>query len=513
MRNRGALDWVTAILCLACLLQVALVIALNGEDGSPHPHASWVKGLGLSTGKEGQSSQFISGTFFSRSGLAGILNGGGFLFLSLSIWGRYKTATKLLLFWIAGLAFFGVFISESRAGIVGAGGAGVFFLTISMIIALRSRFDAGRLLVGIGLCLTLLPVWIFFVLAKNSYSFSLVLQKLTSDPYREHLWFNIAPFIFKLEPWTGSGAGTFSLFSLRYRTPEFWGNPVYAHNDWLQLSLDYGLVGLAIGVSALCFHLINGAKNSLTIGREFQELGLFPQSRALGYFIGSASAIVAQSLQMFFDYSMNIPSVAWISALFLGICSSQVTRSREGETRAGYCRQVAFRSIICVGLIVLSCWVISVFSARWKSEQAVLNCENCEQSRPLEECLLLVEESLKEDPSHPRLSELKGRFSLSIGSQEKSIVRRIGLFRKALGGYRKALKQRPLDPSLLREYALSLSLTGNYDVALKVHNFAISRDPFNSLGYQYLATHYQIIGKRAEADRLMRIAQNLPGKK
>lgn len=512
MKNRDGLDWVTATLCLACLFQVSLVIALNAEAGCPHPHASWVNGLGLSTGKEGQSSQFISGTFFSRSGLAGILNGGGFLFLSLSIWGRYKTPTKLLLFWIAGLAFFGVFTSESRAGIVGAGVAGLVFLGISMVIALRSRFDTGRVLVGIGLCLALLPVWIFFVLAKNSYSFSLVIQKLTSDPYRENLWFNIAPFIFNLAPWTGSGAGTFSLLSLRYRTPEFWGNPVYAHNDWLQLSLDYGLAGLALGVSVLFWHLISGAKSSLTIGREFQELGLFPQSRALGYFIGSASALVAQSLQMFFDYGMNVPSVAWISALFLGISSAQVARNREGETRARVWLQLTLRSIICVGLVAFSCWAIGVFSARWKSEQAVLNCENCEQALPLEECLLLVQESLKEDPSHPRLNELKGRFSLSIGSQEKSISRRMRLFRKGLDGYRQALQHRPLDPTLLREYALSLSLTGHYDSAIKAHNFAISRDPHNSLGYQYLAVHYQIIGKRAEAGRLMRIAQNLPGK-
>lgn len=513
MRERRGADIIVGVLAVGCLFQVGLSVMQASSEVQFHPHSSWIRGIGLPDGTGSQSSRFVSGTFFSRTGLSGVLGGAGFLFLALSLWGRYKSTAKLLLFWLAGVSFSSIFLSGSRAGILGVGAGCAFFFGLSVIILLRNRQVSGIWVALSAFFLTTIPVWIFLLFARQSFSFSLILQKITSDPYRENLWFDISPAIFKLSPIIGTGAGSFSQLSIRYRTPEFWGNPVFAHNDWLQLLLDYGLIGLSGATLLLGFHLIQGTISCLSVEHSLGRTGIFPQSKSLGYLAGGTSALVFQGAYIFFDYGLNVPAVAWIGAFFLGITGARPPLSSRLHQRGEVLQRTLAGTIISIGLLGGASISAITFFEKRQSEWDVLECENCVTDRPVEECLRLTNRALESAPEHPRLNELKGRLLLRAGLESKSVAKRMGHFRRAADCYLAALVSCPSDAELLREFGLSLSLSGRQQCALQVHASAISRDPYNALGYQYLATHYQIFGKKEEGARLNELAKRLPGKR
>lgn len=512
--NRAKLDFLTTLLGIAILFQVLIAVFQTAGEAVFHPHSSWIVSLGLPRGDEGRGGLFVTGTFFSRSGLAGVLGAGGFLFLALSLWGRYSPGIKLLLLWTSGVSFCGLFLSGSRAGLVGAGVGFFVFIAISFYLAIQNRRGAPWVLFFAGGLATLVPALVFFTFASNSFSFSLILQKISNDPYREYLWTQMGPPLFKMAPMVGNGAGSFSSLALRYRTPDFWGNPVYPHNDWLQLALEYGLVGVVLGAGVLTTHLLGGLQTVRMIGRDALIRGLLPQSRALGYIVGSGVGVIAVVSHVFFDYSLNIPAVAWFFSILMGALSSKAPEQAPLESNGV---QPFWDKTIGIGvtsaLFALGTVAIWEFYSRHKSENAVFLADNCEQIGGVGFCGETAKTALALDPLHPRLNEVAGRMTLAEGVKETNVKKRMILIRRAAENYRIALIKRPREPELLRNYALSLSLSGDHQAAERMHVFAISRDPFNALGYQYLAAHYQSLGRAEESSRLLRIADQLPGRR
>lgn len=510
-RSRTSMDIFVLFLMATGLIQVFLTIGQVSGEFSVHPLASLVAGIGLPGTDGAIGSNFASGTFFSRSGLSPALSVVGFFLLSLALWGRGGTGFKILLLWVAGVSFCGVFLSGSRAGTVGVGVGIAFFFLISFIIATYTKGTSNWVLTAFGFLLSLAPLWIFGVVIKNSHSFQLAFQKILDDPYRENLWSQVSPYILALSPWTGAGAGAFSHLALRYRTPEFWGNPVYAHNEWLQLLLDYGAIGLAGGIIVLGLHLLNCSQSVFRSVRALRESGVFPQSNTLGYLVGAGCSIVAISSHIFFDYSLHIPYVAWLTGFMLGVVSVNLKKESFQEVVRGNINIGA--GLLGTGILLFSGVAAGEIFQSIGSESKVLGIENCQMRQDPRKCLDLVDVGLIEHPAHPRMNRIKGDLLFSLGAKESSITKRANLFRRASESYRRVVEEGSLEPGLLRQAALSLSLEGQYGVAEKIHIFAISRDPCNALGYQYLASHFQLMGRSEDARRLSEMAKTLPGNK
>jgi O-antigen ligase len=504
----GAITWV---LFSGIILQFTVVLAQSSAGAIFHPLGDWILGIGLPDGDTPNRGRFITGTFFSRSGLAGVCGSLGLFLFTLAIWGRLTASTKIVFLWGAGVAWSCVFLSASRAGVIGLLGGLVFLGCYSLLIYARGRFVGRRGLLLVAAVLGAVPVFIFWLFLKNNHYFSLSIQRLTADEYREHLWFHLAPIIFPLSPWIGGGANSFSTLALRYRTPEHWGNPVYAHNDWLQLLLDYGLVGLSLALVMFFVHIWSAGSGSLLLCKKMTDRGIFPQSDALGYRLGGAVGIVGAGAQAFFDYNLNVPAALWLVCFFCGLCARIPDESDLVEERVNMPESRILRWASRLLLASLALLIFTLTWSMWRAEKNLLLLENCIASGSLERCWSRWKNAIENDPEHPRLNEWGGRILLQKGINENSIVKRTKLFKKAADSFEKALRGKHGDPAILRDYALCLSLAGFSEKALKVHIFAISRDPFHANGYQGLSAHFQILGKTEESRRLLDIAKKLPG--
>jgi len=181
---------------------------------------------------------------------------------------------------------------------------------------------------GIAKKIKILPIFIttlfvgvimsklFFSIATTLYSdFSCpvkilenrLCKPLSKEPRPEY-WRRTVEMI-KNKPIWGSGPGTFKILEKKYHLNPFTGSS-YAHNDYLQLLAELGLVGGGLFISLMVSLLIGGYRLQRT-ARSY--------SWQNAVFIGVAS-IYADVL---FDFDWNFVSLLGLTALFLALLLKQ----------------------------------------------------------------------------------------------------------------------------------------------------------------------------------------------
>jgi O-antigen ligase len=495
------------IFCAACIGQVALVVWQYSSGVGFHPLSDIVPTLGL-LGQGG--GKIISGTFFAKNALAGVLQISTFVLLGLAVWGRIPVWFKLLCTWGSVACGLGVAFSGSRAGVVGLiAGGGAFFIASFFIIS-RAYYPPRRVVSLVAAGVALAPCIVLALLYYRSFDFFLLSQRLWADPYRENLWHNIAPSIYSINPWFGTGANSFSLLSLKYRTGVFWGEHVYAHNDWLQLLLDYGIVGLFFGILFTLAHLAGGLRGIICLSECSTDSPTLPQGLRLGLLSGSVGAIVATLCHAFFDYNLHSPAIVLPLCACFGVCSTG-WRRMPGEhiidTRQSYALVQSIRAI----LIILG--MLAVFSAflRVQIELSVLRMDIAHKTENTEKVETVIRQWDRPELTHSRFLEFSGRHYLREGLRGRGIDLRLAYFQKGADFYRRSLAGRPNDPRLMRNLALCLDFLGMGSDAKALHLRALALDPLNGESYEYLAAHFFLLGRRDEAYRLLNIARTKPG--
>ena len=125
-------------------------------------------------------------------------------------------------------------------------------------------------------------------------------------------------------PLTGSGPGTFEFVFPRYQNVQLDKVVDHAHNDWVELSAEYGWVGLLSVFLALMAFLI------LTIGRWRDRHDGF----IVGVGVGGIGAVVAIAVHSLSDFNLHIPANPLLLALILALTWRVLHSGRQGK--AGY---------------------------------------------------------------------------------------------------------------------------------------------------------------------------------
>jgi hypothetical protein len=333
------------------------------------------------------------------------------------------------------------------------------------------------------------------------------LTELHLDTYRQDLWFITIPPMLSLDPWFGAGANMFDQLSLRYRGTGFTAKPIHAHNDWLQLLVEYGRIGLALGLTFFVVHVAAGWRNALKLAREVPSAGLLPQSTTLGLAAGSVGAAVAVGVHAFFDYGTHIPAVA----LLIGLCAGWLAGARS-EDDAGGCRAVPWWIKWCAVMPLLAGLplVASVLREAPAEYRALLS-ENFFCSGDSGKAWDEAVAGLSLRSSNPRLLLLAAESAAQLGLAAPSPEEKREWHSRASAYFDEAIRERPFFSYAWRERALALDYQARFSEALPVHLRAIARDPDHARGYEYLAFHYWLQGRKQEARRLLYLAQTLTG--
>lgn len=489
--------------------QVMLTIAQFAADSPFHPLASWALHMGLPGGGEAMANHgFVTGTLASRGTLSSVLLVTAFLSLGMLVWGRGGAALKMVLLWVTAAGFAGLTLSMSRSAYLGVPvGVGVFALVSFFIlqrgaVAHRSWLGAGALL------LVMLAMAAGLAIGSESILVQMRLANLGEDVFREDLWFEAVPPMLSLDPWLGAGANMFDQLFGRYRGGSFSGRAVHAHNDWLQLLIEYGRLGLILGGAFFVVHLAAGWRNAMRLARETPPVGWMPQSTELGLLTGGLSAFASMGIHAFFDYRLHVPAAALLVALCAGWLSGARNDSltRVAKSMPWWLRPAAFILPALTGSILVV-WVLREAPA----EQRALAAENALLRDDFEGCWNLATQGLGLQPRNPRLLTLAGEAAGLIGNTKSSAAEQESWYERSAAYFAEVNRERPFFAYGLRERALALDWAGETDAALPWHLRAIARDPDNPRGYEYLGLHYWRQGRLDEAERLLRFARHFPG--
>lgn len=251
-------------------------------------------GFKTSNGLGGYLTIFIPGLFtwilFAKQKLRYRL--GNCLVLSFAIWSLAVTFSRG--------AWIGVFL----------GGMFLFIFILSSKKKLKFYFSFGFFLLTVFLCVAFL-----LVLANSSSSGQVLLDKSGSIEWRLEVW-HVCMEMIKDKLFFGHGINTFMRIFQAYRENFFMG-PTYAHNCYIQLTAETGIIGLFcfLWIVVKMFHQSLG-KIILNFAQDRNNLGVLT--------FGLLSGIFAYLVHSFFDthfYSLQLSVYLWLMVgMMMALC-------------------------------------------------------------------------------------------------------------------------------------------------------------------------------------------------
>jgi tetratricopeptide (TPR) repeat protein len=204
-----------------------------------------------------------------------------------------------------GLMLAAVAFSGSRGGLLAMVGAAVLCGVLGRL-RLGSSFRLGPSLVVAAVVMALLA-WFGTDLIKDRLA---TLESGEAFESRLPLWLRSLPIVANFPIW-GTGYGTFGYIEPMYRpdspsTVEL--EPVWfdhVHNDYLEILVEGGVVGLGLVVLVLV----------AVFRRGYRALALNRGSRRAGLALGALFAFTALALHNFGEFGSHIPSIALLATV------------------------------------------------------------------------------------------------------------------------------------------------------------------------------------------------------
>ena len=257
-----------------------------------------------------------SGTYISPNHLAGFLEMLLPLALTYTLVGRGRAMAKIFLGYAALAIIVGIAVSGSRGSWVAC------ILALIALFAVLIFQPAHRL--SAGLLLLVLLGGGAWAVSQTSLFHSRVNQTIIGGrvdmDVRLVLW-ETAVRMWRDHPWFGVGPGHYDHRYRAYRPSAVQLQPDYAHNDYLNLLADYGLVGSGIvllGLGALAVGIVKVWKH---VRRSENEFGL-SLSDKFAFVLGATIALLALLIHATVDFNLQIPANAMLTVCLVALLSS-----------------------------------------------------------------------------------------------------------------------------------------------------------------------------------------------
>lgn len=156
--------------------------------------------------------------------------------------------------------------------------------------------------------------------------------------------------IFKVQPWLGSGAGSYSVMFEPHRSETEQKLPQWAHNDYLNTLSDYGVVGLAllglaVGGVASEARRARARESSAGTRRHRHDVLEFSLVRQ-----GVVVGLMAFGLHAFVDFHLKIPALGMTAAVLAGLLArAPQTNGVIEPARQGWRGRAAVVGVILAG--------------------------------------------------------------------------------------------------------------------------------------------------------------------
>ena len=210
--------------------------------------------------------------------------------------------------WISRFGFlillFGIILTRSRGGLLAAF---ISTLVVSCICILaRGRKNHVILLVACVLMVLLIGVAIYpHYRTQPVYSTSLDGLSIQT---RLSIW-ETGVKMFLARPWLGWGWGTFNYVYPQFKSEQVWYSVPHAHNEWLQILAEGGLIGF---IPLLCCFVL--------VFIRFIRTGLFSPRTIGGIFaLGASGSMIYALVHGGFDFILRLPANICLLTVIVGL--------------------------------------------------------------------------------------------------------------------------------------------------------------------------------------------------
>src|SRR5208282_2806349 len=241
---------------------------------------------------------------------------------------RREQVTLLLLFTLVPIG--GLILSASRGGILRL----VLEFALLAFLSRAHRIGRKQLLGAVGLVLVAGTFIVWLGVNKAFERFEQLTHGGISRELRVSLYQDTWQ-IFLHHPWVGTGLGTLVTVYPRYASFYNGRTVDHAHNDYLELLADTGVVGGLIGLSFV----------GLLIWRGLASLQLAGSSLARAIIAGSLAACCGLLLHSLVDFNFHIPSNG-LTFLLLSSIAAAEAREPIDELARSNLTNPQFRSAI-----------------------------------------------------------------------------------------------------------------------------------------------------------------------
>lgn len=199
---------------------------------------------------------------------------------------------KIILFFFMGIVLgLGLLLAGSRGGIISFG-ISMFFMIF--LFAFKDGYRKYGIVTAC-LCMLIMAYGLHIGIDKTLERF----EHFGNLYNRFEIGESVVPMI-KDFPILGTGWGNFMYMYPRYGLPMYSDRLILgnAHNDWLEMASEFGMIGAIIFFGALITFLVKSIR--LWFRRK--------DSFATGLGVGVIFAVIAISIHSFFDFNMHIPA-------------------------------------------------------------------------------------------------------------------------------------------------------------------------------------------------------------
>lgn len=239
------------------------------------------------------------GSFVNRHNFAAFMEMTIAVPLGMLFAGTINKDKRLLVITAVGLMGIALILSGSRGGLV-ALLAEVFFL---LILTVETR-SYGQLALKIGFAVLLVATIVTgAILIGGESSLTRIAETAASDDIttrRTHIW-SVTLSVIKSAPLFGTGLGGFSAAYTNFDTLNGMERVEQAHNDYLQILTDAGVIGLTIA-AFFVFKLFKTGLRNAKHGNKFRR----------GIAVGALAGCFAILVHSLFDFVLHTTAITYL---------------------------------------------------------------------------------------------------------------------------------------------------------------------------------------------------------
>jgi O-antigen ligase len=425
-----------------------------------------------------------SGFYVCPNHLAGLLEVLGVFGLSILWWSRWPTWAKVLVGYATGVCYLGLVLTASRGGYLSTATSLLVFTALSLWI-LHSAGTALFWRIGglSAVAAAIIGIAAIFFVHKSDYLTGRAQNVFDVRNIRIELW-QATIQQWKLQPLFGTGSGTYLYYGRQFRTEGMQLDPVRAHNDYLDLLAEYGLVGAAGFLLFLAFHLRNAWKNFKRLGPKRVAVSARLLSNGMALQIGAIAAVSAYVVHSIFDFNLHIPANVLLLAFVFGILANPGSaRLCDGPPSMGWFVWWRFLLPVIGVIVVIQCF--RLLPGEYFAERA----RTALRDNHAGTAIRFAERGLETEKKNPNLYDYLGSAQLERGDARTKPEERAWFYHEALSPFRNARRLAPLDENFDLQLGYTYDLLGRFPEAEWMFYEAQRLDPKSISTKRYYERH------------------------